>query len=557
MKQDLPEHTILHDCRKAMRLTVMLHVLCSCLTGVFSVYSAGILGNFADAVLHMDMAYGIHNAAKLILCIFVVVVILPTAEMFSNQIMLKDSFKHDRIVLKRFLNKRFLSVRMLDAGEFQHRIEDDPCDLRIDWVLIVTNICMAVMTSAFLGYRLREIPAGFTGCAIGLMLIKLSVPVALRNIRAGYDSKTRDYQTALRSGETDITEKPHIVKQLGLTEPMIKRLDDLYRTYFHNVFRKSVVCTAIADTASSYLDTFCILAILLTGAVMTARGYISAAQAAAMTGYFGVLGNIAGSISYVIKQCPLFRNLLERNKVLYADAESGGLTMEESFTGCITQNLSCAYNGNPVLTNLDLTVNAAEKTAIRGRNGCGKSTLLHLICGLYDEYEGRFLLNGLEAKQIDPHDKRRQFACAVQEPYLFQGTVTDNILLGNPDASEEKALQVMKDLQIGHLAERTVSMKQNDLSGGEKQKISIARALLKNAPVLALDEPEANLDAESIDRLADFIRAYDKTVIFITHDERLLAAADQVIELTSGRAAIEDRIFPTCEPTCRTMSFYT
>lgn len=531
MKRDLLKHTILHDCRKAMRLTVMLHVLCSCFTGIFSVYSAKILGNFADAVLHMDRAYGMHNAVKLILCLLIVVVILPTIEMLSNQIMLKDSLKHDRMVLKRFLNKSFLSVRMLDAGDFQHRIEDDPCDLRIDWVLITANLCMAVITSVFLGYSIREIHPGFTASAISLMLLRLCVPVTLRRIQARYDRETRDYQTALRSRETDITEKPHVVRIFGLTDPLLERLDKLYQTYFHNIFSKNALCSAIADTASSYLDTFCILAILLTGAVMTAKGYISAGQAAAMTGCFGVLGNIAESISYVIKQYPLFQNLLERNKVLYADAEPEGLPMEDAFTGITALNLSCAYNGNPVFTNLNLTVKAAEKTAVCGRNGSGKSTLLHLICGLSDEYEGQFLLNGRETKQINPHDKRRQFAYAVQDPYLFHATVKDNILLGNLDASEEKALQVMKNLQVYHLAERTVSMKQNNLSGGEKQKISIARALLKNAPVLALDEPEANLDAKSVDRLADFIRTYDKTVIFITHDERLLCAADQVIEL--------------------------
>lgn len=531
MKNNALRHIIFKDCKKAMRLSVLLLVPCPCLSGIVSVYSAGILGNFADAVFRMDMAYGMQNAARLALCLLVTVVLLPVFDMIGDWIMLKNALWHDRMVLGRFLDKSYPDVAKLDAGDIQQRLDSDPNDLRIYWLQIQINFCMILVTAAFLCYAVRHIYWGFICCVISLMLVKICVPIALGKIRAKYDRETRDYQTKLRACEAEITEKPHIIRIFGLTEPLIGRMEQLFQTYFKNVFKKSAFCAAIADTAASYLDTFCILVILFVGAVMTAQGFVSAGQIVAMTGYFGVLNKLVENASYIISHYPILDNLAERMEVLYSDAEAKGESLAEPLTAFGLKDLSFTYSGHTVFEHLDLDVKNQEKIAVCGDNGSGKSTLAKLICGLYDNYDGDFLINGQEAGKTDIRDKRKQFAYAGQDPYLFCGTVKDNIRLGNLHASEEALARVMDEMNIGELAQKTVSMGQNDLSGGEKQKISIARALLKDAPVLVLDEPEGSLDAESIDKLVDFIKTAKKTVILITHDKRFLNAVERVIRL--------------------------
>lgn len=531
MRKSSLKHMILGDCHKAMRLAVVFHILCTCLIGVLSVSSAGILGDFADAVLNMDMAYGMQNAAKLSVCILLTVVFIPILELFGNRIMLKNALRHDRMVLGRFLDKRYLDVKKLDAGDIQHRLEWDPCDLRIYWVNVIVNFCMVFVTTAFLGYAVRDIYWGFTVCAASLMLIKICVPAALKKIQAKYDRKTREYQTSIRAGEAEITEKPHAIRLLGLTEPLLGRLDQQYRIYYKNIFKKSVVCSAIADTAASGLDTFCILIILFIGAVMVSRSRVLAGQVAAMAGYFGVLNHIIKNISYCLTKIPVLNNLAGRMEVLYSDAEAGGEAITAPFRGLGLKDISFTYDGHTVCKNLTFDVKKQEKVAICGANGSGKSTLAKIICGLYSEYEGCFLMNGRDAEKTDIRDRRRQFAYAVQDPYLFCGTLKDNVRLGNPRAAEGEVVRIMDEMGIGALTDKTVSMDQNDLSGGEKQKVSIARALLKDAPILVLDEPESSLDTKSVDKLLHFIRTTEKTVILITHDKRLLKAVDRVIEL--------------------------
>lgn len=524
-------HMIFKDCRNAMRLTVIVLTFCSCLSGMMSVYSAGILGDFADAVLHMDLTYGMQHAVKLTLCILIMVIFIPVLELFGDQIMLKYALLHDRIVLGRFLDKRYLDVAKLDAGDIQNRLDSDPCDFRIYWVQIRINFYMILVTAVFLGYSIRHIDWKFTCCVISLMLLKICVPIALRKIQAKYDRETREYQTYFHAGEAEITEKPHIIRIFGLSKPLIRRLDQLFQTYYQDVLKKSVVFAAIADTAFAYLDTFCILVILFIGAVMAACGSVTASQLVAMVGYFGVLNNIIKRASDIITQYPILNNLAKRMEVLYSDAEAKGESSSEPLTQFRLKELSFAYDGQMILEHFNLEVKRQEKIAVCGENGSGKSTLAKLICGLYQQDSGCFWINDRETDDIDIREKRRQFAYAVQEPYLFCGTVKENVRLGNPKASDEEVQRRMDEINISELANRTVSMGQNNLSGGEKQKISIARALLKNAPVLVLDEPERSLDSESVEQLIDLIKTTDRTIILITHDKRFLNAVERVIEL--------------------------
>ena len=134
-----------------------------------------------------------------------------------------------------------------------------------------------------------------------------------------------------------------------------------------------------------------------------------------------------------------------------------------------------------------------------------------------------------EFSEIRMDSLRRQFAYAQQDPYLFEGTVRENIHLGNLQASDKEVEDVMERLGILALADRQITLGQKELSGGEKQKISIARAVLKNADILLLDEPDNNLDSQTLEWLKNFIRQSNKTIIYVSHDEMLSKAADRRI----------------------------
>jgi len=200
--------------------------------------------------------------------------------------------------------------------------------------------------------------------------------------------------------------------------------------------------------------------------------------------------------------------------------------------------------GVNVLTDVSFTVKPGQMLAIVGPTGSGKSTLLRLLLRHYDVDQGCILMNGEDIRQLDLRDLRSSIGVVGQDVYLFEGTVQDNVRYGKPGATSEE-LEValrdsgsstfLKDLPAGE--ESAVGERGQRLSGGQRQRIAIARALLKNAPVLALDEATSQLDYETEGIVQRSIRtsAEGRTLIVVAHRLSTVRRADRIIVLESGR----------------------
>lgn len=534
---DSLKRKILSDFSTAMIPTVAFYMFNEIAAGILTVYTAGVLGALADAVFKLDLAHGLVNIRELIICILITVFIIPFMGMIGEILMFECSLKHDRLVLGKYLDKTYGGAMIIDAGEAQYRLENDPNAFRCEAVDLVTKIIVTPVTAAFLMFNALRINLIYTVTVILISLIKLAVPVAVRKLQAMYDRESRDYNTIVRKYETEIAVKPYAVTLCGLTKALICRLDAKFKDYYRNVLRKSVKCSVIADNISGFLDTFCYLSILLIGALMISKNTVTAGAVAAMTGYFSVFNTVAGNTAVLIKRIPVFRNIVERMKLLYGGSEDMSGELAADVCSITADGFSFSYDGdNNVIDNLSFEIFRGKKTVITGENGSGKSTFIKLLCGLLKNYSGSLKIGGTELSKAAPESWRNQFAYASQEPYLFEGSVFENVHLGNLSASDDEVKALMEDIGIVYLADRVVSMRGNDLSGGEKQKISIARAMLKDTPFLFLDEPSNNLDDETKEWLRSFILNTDKTIVFISHDKALIDAADSRIIFTSPAA---------------------
>jgi ATP-binding cassette subfamily B protein len=181
---------------------------------------------------------------------------------------------------------------------------------------------------------------------------------------------------------------------------------------------------------------------------------------------------------------------------------------------------------------------------IVGPPGSGKSTLLSLIPRLYDVTRGRITLDGHDIREVDLADLRRHIACAPQEPFLFAGTVRDNLIFGCPqDCTREMdavldasgLTETVKTLPHG--LDTIVGEKGVLLSGGQKQRLALARALLIDAPVLLLDDPISQVDTTTGEHITVAIRrlAEHKTVLIVSHRLSILRFAHEIISLDQGR----------------------
>src|SRR3989442_2946320 len=214
--------------------------------------------------------------------------------------------------------------------------------------------------------------------------------------------------------------------------------------------------------------------------------------------------------------------------------------------GCIEfRNVSFAYeSGRPVLKGVSLTLPAGQVTAIVGPTGTGKTTLISLLPRLYDPSEGAVLIDGHDIREWTLQSLRAQISAVLQESVLLQTSIAENITYGRASASFRDIVAAAKAanahdfiMALPEGYDTEVGERGETLSGGQRQRIAIARAMIRNAPILILDEPLAGLDAASAATVMEALERLmrGKTVILITHDLSIAQRADQVVVLADGQ----------------------
>jgi len=200
--------------------------------------------------------------------------------------------------------------------------------------------------------------------------------------------------------------------------------------------------------------------------------------------------------------------------------------------------------GAPVLRHLDLEVAAGERICVVGPTGAGKSTLLALLLRFYDPDAGAVELDGTDLRHLDLGSLRRQLALVPQDPWMLDATVADNVRFGRPGATREELEAAARATRVDELIQRLPDGWDTEigeggvrLSGGQRRRVALARAILRDASVLLLDEPTSGLDAASEQAVLDALdrAAEGRTVLSVSHRLSLAARADRVVVLDGGR----------------------
>lgn len=204
--------------------------------------------------------------------------------------------------------------------------------------------------------------------------------------------------------------------------------------------------------------------------------------------------------------------------------------------------------GQTVLSHIDLVIAAGEKVAIVGATGAGKSTLVSLIPRFYDPSDGVVRIDGEDTRSFTLQSLREQISLVLQDQLLFSGTIRENIAFGRPGASDEEISAAAVTANANEFIERLpegyetlVAERGTTLSGGQKQRIAIARAILRNAPILILDEPTTGLDAAVEQTVMDALEraAAGCTTLIIAHRLTTVRLADRIVVLDRGRIVEE------------------
>lgn len=402
-------------------------------------------------------------------------------------------------------------------------------------------LSMIVMAGCILAFDWR----------IGLIFVAgilLSFPIYSHMQKKGkaLSAKRQKIQSEAVAATLEYVQGISVVKSFNMCDKNLSDIEDAYESNAAASYGVERVFTPLNMTYSMVFRISACMIMLCAG-ILAVGGDLSFANLAViLIASFTIFNpiEVMGQMTTMIRTMDAALDRVERIKQAKKIDENGGDIPLDSFDIGF-EHVSFAYeNGNPILKDVSFSIPQGSMTAIVGPSGGGKTTITRLIARFWDVQEGSITIGGHDVKEFTCDSLLKNMSMVFQNVYLFHDTIENNIKFGCPDATHEQVVEAAKKacchdfisaLPQGY--DTVIGEGGSTLSGGEKQRISIARAMLKDAPIILLDEATASVDPENEVHLQQAISALvkNKTLIVIAHRLSTIRDADQILVVDNGK----------------------
>ena len=377
--------------------------------------------------------------------------------------------------------------------------------------------------------------------------VAFAIVLLSRRLQEKLGQKHIDAKLELSDGIQECLDTVQDIKACNLENSYLKKLDEKMDNAEKAQISSEMVSASLITTGQMFLRLGLATVIVVGNALMldnqtTLFSYILFLIAASRLydPLSGTMANMADlfSVDLQVKRLKSIQNYKEENKKKEYHTNGFDIAFD---------HVSFAYeSGKQVLKDVSFTAKQGQVTALVGPSGAGKSTVANLIAGFYDVSGGKITLGGTDIAPIDSVAMMKDFSVVFQDVVLFNNTVMENIRVGRKNATDEEVIAAAKAAHCHEFIEKlpdgyqtVIGENGSTLSGGECQRLSIARALLKDVPVILLDESTASLDVDNETEIQDAISRLikEKTVLVIAHRMRTVENADKIIVLNDGVVA--------------------
>lgn len=377
--------------------------------------------------------------------------------------------------------------------------------------------------------------------------VAFAIVLLSRKLQTKQGQKHMDAKLALADGIQECLETVQDIKACNQEEQYLRKLDEKMDRAEKAQISSELVSASLITTGQMFLRLGLATVIVVGNSLMlhnqtTLFSYILFLIAASRLydPLSGAMANMAElfAVDLQVNRLKTIQNYKEEDRQKTYHTNGYDITFD---------HVSFSYEpGKPVLKDVSFTAKQGQVTALVGPSGGGKSTVANLAAGFYDVNGGKILLGGTDIAPIDSVSMMKDFSVVFQNVVLFNNTVMENIRVGRKDATDEEVIAAAKAAHCHSFIEKmpdgyqtVIGENGSTLSGGECQRLSIARALLKDAPVILLDEATASLDVDNETEIQEAISGLirGKTVLVIAHRMRTVENADQIIVLDGGVVA--------------------
>jgi len=440
------------------------------------------------------------------------------------------------------------------AGDIMAHATSDIVHVRMAFGFgIIALVDTLLLGSACIGIMVWTSPRLAVLCLIPLPFLILATK-NLGNRMHQYHSTAQESFSALTEQIRESFFGIRVIKVFNFEPQVRQKTENSARDYYKKNLKRAYVNALLRPLLELFFNTSTLI-IILYGGFLVMENRLSPGEFVSFIHYLGILAWPVIAIGWMtnliqrgmasLKRINLLLNT--RSKITFPD----GAVMPDMVHGNIRFEKVCfSYDKKVnVLSDISMDIPAGARIGITGPPGCGKTTLLSLIPRLYDPVTGRICLDGRDLKTVDPKFLRQHISFMAQEPFLFSGTLEDNMLMGEQFSGAGARETLDRVIHICALEETIARMPQGldtlvgergvTLSGGQKQRVALARTLVRPRPVVLLDDPVSHLDTGTADRVVRGISRMnrDAVMVMVSHRLSALAGCDRIYVMDNGRIA--------------------
>lgn len=518
------------DCARLMAPAIAASFF-ECLLTITAPMAASILlGNMADYLLALDRE-GIRTCLPAFAAaIFIEAILTPAVVLGKNLLLTRQGTAYDVFLMNSTLHMPHKSLRSIDSGDFMYRFEGDRTMYYITIMQLFSRpaavVCFGILFVVLMHHSSYHVL--YCLCILALSALAVLYDSAVARRQASLKKETADYESSRTELELELLATRDFSHGFGLDSFMISRLRDLFARYWSQTGEEQAGKNA-ASTVFQYLCDYGVpVSSVLIGAILVVRGQLTVG--ALLGGYLLIptikqgwdyvrqtVNDVQGERKYGARMEYFYQDLEPEEKER-PDCQDPG-SSSTAVDGLVLQEVSFSYGGQEqeAVSHVNVSFTADENIQLTGPNGCGKSTLIALISGVYLPDQGKICDE--TGKPISLEELRRKVALQEQNSVVFTGTVWENLFL--PETKQEEAGELLKAFAFEKPMDYRIEGDGQNLSPGERKKVLLVRALLKEAPFLILDEPLNHLDGQGRDVLRGQLIRRGKGLILISHEDFL------------------------------------
>lgn len=431
-----------------------------------------------------------------------------------------------------------LVVGKNDSAYLSQRINNDANDILIFFIGSVTNLIFSALSTIIILVLIFVMDRKAFLITLILLFLYLAVYVLFKRTiyRKSYDMKEESAGFFARLQEQ--LEKSEFIKIHGTNAFFVNKLVESFNKLYNSIYRQQKT-SQIFLNVEGIIGAISLCILFLVGGIEIIKGNMQIGYFFVISSYFNMILEYGKSfVDYGREYQEAYVSYDRIESILSIKEQPNGEMKIEDIDTIAVKNLKFAYNKIGVIDNLDIKLTKGNLYGLCGENGTGKSTFIKLILGLYiEDYQGEITYNGINIKDLNmDYIRQNLVGYTEQEPLLLADTVYNNMVLYR-EIEGKKILSAINIFSINDIIkesnwEHIINEKSSNISGGEKQKIAIARQMVRDNSLMIFDEPTSALDVRSVEDFLELINLYkkDRIIIIISHDDRILNKCDVIVE---------------------------